>query len=182
MIDLLDFQQKLDALIVAEMPEVRTHFGIEYTFRRDGQGTPTASRVVVCECDEGGQAGSIGVVRHANRVPPDLGVERQLVEIEVWGYDSSAPSDSGLQWRAANNLKRAVWRHSQAIIRGERHVAPNEVPGIYQATVRKKVSPTERVHGCKLILSFWIDFSVRDIAPTTIEEPPLEVAAVLEAL
>ena len=180
MIDLLDFQQKLDALIVAEMPEVKTHFGIEYTFRRDGQGTPTASRVVVCECDEGGQAGSIGVVRHANRVPPDLGVQRQSVEIEIWGYDASAPSNSGIQWRAANCLLHAVWRHSQALIRGERHVAPNEVPGIYQATVRKKVSPTERVHGCKLILSFWIDFSVRDIAPTTVEEPPLEIVAEVE--
>lgn len=177
MIDLLDFQQKLDALIVAEMPEVKTHFGIEYTFRRDGQGNPTASRVVVCECDEGGQTGSIGVVRHANRVPPDLGVQRQAVEIEIWGYDATSPANSGIQWRAANCLLQAVWRHSQALVRGEGHVAPNEDPGIYQATVRKKVSPTERVHGCKLILSFWIDFSIRDIAPTTVEEPPLEIKA-----
>jgi hypothetical protein len=177
MIDLLDFQQKLDALIIAEMPTVKTHFGIEYIYRRDGQGEDTANRVVVCECDEGGQAGSIGVVRHANRVPPDLGVQRQSVEIEVWGYDSTQPKNAGLQWRKANCILQAVWRHSQALVRGERHVAPNEVPGIYQATVRKKVSPTERVHGCKLILSFWIDFSVRDIAPTTVEEPPLEIVA-----
>ncbi len=177
MIDLLDFQQKLDALIVAEMPPIKTHFGIEWTKRRDGQGDGTANRVVVCECDESGQAGSIGVVRHANRVPPDLGVQRQYVEIEIWGYDYFNPPDSGMQWRAANCILQAVWRHSQALIRGEKHVAPNEVPGIYQATVRKKVSPTERVHGCKLVLSFWIDFSIRDIAPTTVEEPPLEIKA-----
>lgn len=181
MIDLLDFQQKLDALLVAEIPTLKTHFGIEHTFRRDGQGTPTASRVVVCECDSSGNAGQIGVVRHANRVPPDLGVQRQTVEIEIWGYDSSAPSNSGIQWRAANCILQAVWRHSQALIRGERHVAAGEVPGIYQASVRKIVQPTERVHGCKLILSFWIDFSIRDIAPETIDEPPLQVAAELEA-
>ena len=180
MIDLLDFQQKLDALIVAEMPMVKTHFGIEHTLRRDGQGEDTANRVVVCECDEGGQAGSIGVVRHANRVPPDLGVQRQTVEIEVWGYDATQPKNSGFQWRAANCLLQAVWRHSQALVRGQRHIAHGEVPGIYQATVRKKPTPTERVHGCKLILSFWIDFSIRDIAPTTTAEPQLSIAAELE--
>jgi hypothetical protein len=180
MIDLLDFQERLDALIIAEFPAVKTHFGIEHTYRRDGQGTPTASRVVVCECDDGGSAGSIGVVKHANRAPPDLGVMRQNVEIEVWGYDATEPSNSGLQYRAANCLMQAVWRHSQALIRGERHVAPGEVPGIYQTSVRKKVTPTERVLGCKLILSFWIDFSIRDIAPTTVDEPPLEVTAALE--
>lgn len=180
MIDLLDFQQKLDVRIVAEMPTVKTHFGIEHIYRRDGQGIPTASRVVVCECDESGQAGSVGVVRHANRVPPDLGVMRQNVEIEVWGYDPTEPANMGLQWRAANCLLQAVWRHAQALVRGECHVAPGEVPGIYQGTVRKKVSPTERAHGCKLILSFWIDFSIRDIAPTTTAEPQLEVAAELE--
>lgn len=179
MIDLLEFQEKLDVLIIAEFPTVKTHFGIEWTKRRDGQGE-AANRVVVCECDDGGSAGSIGIVKHANRVPPDLGVMRQNVEIEVWGYDATQPANSGLQWRAANCLTQAVWRHSQALVRGERHVAPGEVPGIYQVQVRKKVTPTERVLGCKLILSFWIDFSIRDIAPTTVDEPPLEVTAALE--
>lgn len=181
MIDLLDFQEKLDPLLVSEHPAVKTHFGIEWTKRRDGQGETPSNRVVVCECDEGGSAGSIGVVRHANRTPPDLGVQRQTVEIEVWGYDATAPADSGKQWRAANRLLQATWRHAQALIRSERHVAANEVPGIYQAQVRKKHTPTERVMGCKLILSFWIDFSIRDIAPTTTAEPGVQVTVQKES-
>jgi hypothetical protein len=41
-------------------------------------------------------------------------------------------------------------------------------------------SPSERVHGRREQWFFWIDFSVRNIAPTTLEEPDLDVSAEME--
>jgi hypothetical protein len=177
---LVDFFDKLKAELSIELPAVNTLFGAEYMARRDGQGAPTANRVVVAEHDETGEFGTFLPPIHNNRAPPDVGIRRQPVTIEIWGYDGTAPSDKAKQYLALEGLSQAVWRHTQAIIRAEYHVTPNgQIPGFYQIKRKAFPSPSERVHGKREVWSFWIDFMVRDIAPTTLEEPDLEITAEL---
>ena len=66
---------------------------------------------------------------------------------------------------------------AQAIVRATNHSAPGEQPGIYQARTKAKPTPTERKVGAKSITTFWIDFSIRELEPTTVEKPPLELTA-----
>jgi hypothetical protein len=137
--------------------------------------------VVVAEHDGNGDTGTFLPPIQMHRAPDDVGIDRQNVTIEIWGYDGSVPSDAKKQFEALAFLRQAVWRHTQAIIRAEYHVTPNgQVPGYLQMKRKTFPSPSERVHGRREQWAFWIDFMVRDIAPTTLEEPDLDVSAELE--
>ena len=175
-----EFHAKLKAALLVELPAVNTLFGQEHLFRRDGQGTITANRVIVAEHVDG-DTGTFLPPIQIHRAPDDVGIDRQNVTIEIWGYDGSAPSDSAKQFDALAYLRQRVWCHTQAIIRAEKHVTPNgQVPGYLQMKRKTFPSPSERVHGRREQWFFWIDFSVRDIAPTTLSEPDVDVAAELE--
>ena len=176
-----EFYTLLKAALAIELPAVNTLLGQEYLFRRDGQGAVTANRVIVAEHDGNGDTGTFLPPIQMHRAPDDVGIDRQMVTIEIWGYDGTAPSDAAKQFEALACLRQAVWRHAQAIIRAEYHVTPNgQPPGFYQMKRKTFPSPSERVHGRREQWSFWIDFSVRDIAPTTLEEPNLDVSAEME--
>lgn len=180
---LVDFYEALKAGLNSEAPELSVKFGAEYIFRRDGQGTPTASRVVVAEHDEGGDTGTFLPPSHTHRDPPDVAIDRQTVLIEIWGYDGTAPTDSAKQSVALWALRHAVFRHTQATIRAQYHVTPpaiGSVPGYYEIRRRSPTGPTERVHGKREWWVFWIDFSVRELEPTTLEEPDVTVTPQLE--
>jgi hypothetical protein len=175
-----EFYTKLKAALLIELPVVNTLFGQEYLSRRDGQGTITANRVVVAEHVDG-DTGTFLPPIQIHRAPDDVGIDRQSVTIEIWAYDGTAPTDSAKQFEALACLRQAVWRHTQAIIRSEYHVTPNgQVPGYLQIKRKTFPSPSERVHGRREQWFFWIDFAVRDIAPTTLETPDLDVSAELE--
>jgi hypothetical protein len=73
--------------------------------------------------------------------------------------------------------RQAMWRNTQAIVRANNHSAPGEQPGIYQASTKALPNPTERHVGAKSITTFWIDFAIRELEPTTVEKPPLELTA-----
>lgn len=176
-----EFYEKLKASLATELPAVNVLFGQEYLFRRDGQGTATANRVIVAEHDGNGDTGTFLPPIQIHRAPDDVGIDRQNVTIEIWAYDGTASSDAAKQFEALASLRQAVWRHIQAIIRSEYHVTPNgQVPGYLQAKRRMLPTPTERVHGRREQWSFWIDYMVRNIAPTTLEQPDLDVSAELE--
>ena len=176
---LVDFHVLLKAAIEAELTTTNVVFDAEYFYRKDGQGSITANRVVVAESPE--DAGTFLPPVILSRAPPEVGIERQNVAIEVWGYDGSAPTDRAKQFIALKALSQCVWRHTQAIIRANYHVTPRgEVPGFYQIKKKPYPLPTERVHGKRELWTFWIDFSVRDIAPTTLDEPDLDMSVQLE--
>jgi hypothetical protein len=175
-----EFHALLKAALAIELPAVNVLFGQEHLFRKDGQGTITANRVVVAEHVDS-DTGTFLPPIQIHRAPDDVGIDRQNVTIEIWAYDGTAPSDAAKQFEALACLRQAVWRHTQAIIRAEYHVTPNgQAPGFYQMKRKTFPSPSERVHGRREQWFFWIDFSVRDIAPTTLEEPDLDVSAEME--
>jgi hypothetical protein len=172
-----EFFERLRAAMELEVAGVSVVFGAEFLARRDLQGEPIANRVVVVPHTDGGDIGTIGPPRHTHRVPPDIGIERQWVAIECWAYDTTAPTDRAKQNDAITALRQAMWRNAQAIVRANHHSAPGEVPGIYQASTKAKPNPTERNVGAKSITTFWIDFQIRELEPTTVEEPMLELTA-----
>lgn len=171
------FYELLRDALALEVPGVSVLFGAEFLYRRDLQGEPIANRVVVVPHTVEGDLGTIGPPRHAHRVPADIGVERQWVAIECWAYDSTAPTDRAKQHDALTSLRQATWRNTQAIVRANYHCAPGEVPGIYQAATKALPNPTERNVGAKSRTTFWIDFAIRELEPTTVEQPPLELTA-----
>jgi hypothetical protein len=176
-----DFFTKLKAALAIETPTTNVLYGAEATSRRDGQGTPSTNRVVVIPHKPDGTRGQFLVVRHAHRVPADIGVHRRWVTIECWAFDLANPVDRAKQDDAAEILVQAVWRNTQAIVRAEYHSGiPGEVPGFYQVEETTPVAPTERVAGVKVVMVFWIDFAVRELEPTTLDEPGLVVTAELE--
>lgn len=180
MIDVVDFTDKLEALILVESPNTKVHFGFEHLHRRDGQGAPVANRVVVCPGNEAGDEGEYLVVKHAHRVPPDVMVFRQYVLIECWAFDTTDSTNRRLQHRAMRLLRDMVARHSQFLVLSENHLNQGEPPGIYGSRVKAQPGPTERVAGAKSLWEFWIDFSVRDIAPTSTAEPSLNLTMHME--
>lgn len=179
-----EFYEALKTAIATESPSTSVLFGIEWFNRRDGQGAFTADRVAVAPHKPDGTRGTfLPPSMQPYLAPPSLGIHRRWVAIECWGYDGSAPTDRGRQDDALEWLIQMVWRHSQAIIRSAYHVTPGAVggvPGFYQVEEVAQPSPTERVHGARAIMTFWIDFAVRDIAPTSLEEPDLSVTATME--
>lgn len=181
---LADFYEALKAALAIESSTTSVLFGAEHLARRDGQGLPTANRVVVVPHDDGGDTGTFLPPSHTHRDPPEVGIDRQNVLIETWAYDGSAPTDRAKQFVALAALRQAVWRNAQAIIRANHHVTPpaiGAVPGYYQARRKALPSPTERVHGMREQMVFWIDFSVRELEPTTLDEPDLTITAELES-
>jgi hypothetical protein len=175
-----EFHTLLKAALAVELPAVNVLFGQKYLFRKDGQGTVTANRVIVAEHVDG-DTGTFLPPIQIHRAPDDVGIDRQNVTIELWAYDGSASTDSAKQLEALAYLRQAVWRHTQAIIRANYHVTPNgQVPGYLQMKRKMFSTPSEHNHGTREQWFFWIDFSVRDIAPTTLEEPGLDVSAEME--
>lgn len=172
-----EFYTLLRDALAADVDGVSVLFGAEFLGRRDLQGTPIANRVVVVPHTVEGDLGTIGPPRHAHRVPANIGVERQWIAIECWAYDTTAPVDRAKQHDALTALRQAMWRSAQAIVRANNHSAPGEQPGIYQASTKALPNPTERNVGAKSITTFWIDFAIRELEPTTVEKPPLELTA-----
>jgi hypothetical protein len=176
-----EFRDKMSAAILLEMPSVSFVSGIKYVYRRDGQGSPTASRVVFVPHKLDGTRGAFLPPIQIHRAPDDVGIRRRWVAFECWAYNSSSPTDPMVQDEALECMMQVVWRNAQKIVRANFHVTPNgQVPGIYQIEDKAEVTPTERVHGARATMQFWIDFSVRDIAPTTLDEPDVDVSAELE--
>lgn len=170
-----DFYALLKTALEAEVEGVSVIFGAEFFARRDLQGAPIANRVVVAPHTSEGDMSTIGPPRHAHRAPPDIGIERRWVAIECWAYDATDANDRAKQDDALTSLRWAMWRNAQAIVRANYHSAPGEVPGIYQATTKAATTPTERVVGAKSVTTFWIDFQIRELEPTTTDNPPLQL-------
>ena len=105
---LVDFHALLKAAVETEQPTTNVVFDAEYFYRKDGQGSVTANRVVVAETPE--DAGTFLPPVILSRAPPEVGIERQNVAIEVWAYDGSAPTDKAKQFIALKALAQCVWR------------------------------------------------------------------------
>jgi hypothetical protein len=174
-IDVVDFVNKLEALVVAESSGTKVLFDYEHLGRRDNQGTPIANRVVVCPGNEAGVEGECLVVKHAHRVPPDVCVFRQYILIECWAYDGTEPANKRLQVRALQALNKIIRRHTIKLVLSESHITMDEPPGVYNSQFKRDITPTERVVGARNRWEFWIDFEDRDIAPTTAAVPALNL-------
>jgi hypothetical protein len=172
-----DFFLKLKPLLEAEIAGVSVVFGAAHVGRRDNQGDPVANRVVIVPHLIDGTMSTTAPPKHVHRVPRDIGIERRWIVIDCWAYDFLEPENQGLQDEALQCLRQAVWRHTSFLVLSEGHAAMLEPPGIYSAQTKAFPSPSERVLGARSQTQLWIDFAVRLLEPTTVDQPIAEVTA-----
>lgn len=163
MIDLLDFKQKVAAKLAAEGSTAEVLFGRSHLTRQDNQGPGTANRVIIAPGQPADDAwGTLVVGRKAHvRAYPGEAQHNELVTIDVWAYDSSAPTDEGVQYRALRVLWNRVVRAVGACLREGRHDAATW----WASGPQLLRQPTDRRHGERARVTFMIDFDVRAVAP-----------------
>lgn len=163
MIDLVDFRDKVAAKLAAEGCTAAVLFGRGHLTRQDNQGAGTANRVVIAPGQPQDDSwGTLRVGRKAHvRAYPGEAQHDELVTIDVWAYDSSAPTDEAVQYRALRVLWNRVVRAVGACLREGRHDAATWW-GSGPQLLRQ---PTDRRHGERARVVFTIDFDVRAPAP-----------------
>lgn len=170
MIDLVDFHAKLAAKLLAEGSTAAVLFGRSHFIRQDNQGPGTANRVIVAPgVPDADDWGEIKVPTKAHtREQPDEAIHGELVTVEAWGYDPTAPSDEALQYRAVRALWHCVLRAVGALVREGGHDSTTW----WDSGTQLLGKPVDRRHGERARVTFVIDFSVR--APTPAETTPAE--------
>lgn len=173
MIDLVDFRDKLATAIAAEGSTAAVLFGRSHLTRSDNQGPGTANRVVVAP---GRPDGGWGPIRVGTKVHPVTTPSQlrhgEALTLDVWAYDSSAPSDEAKQYRAMRALWQCVVRNASLVIRQGGHTTT-----LIDAVEPEFIdTPVERRHGERIRVVFEIDFSVN--APTPAQRIAAEAAPI----
>jgi hypothetical protein len=168
MIDLADLRDKIAVSLAAEGCDAAVLFGRAELTRRDNQGPGSANRVVVAPGNPDSlEWGTLSVGRKSHtRAYPGEADHGEIVTVDVWAYDSSAPADEVAQYRALRVLWNRVVRAIGTALRG------GSVPGegahthtFWGATPRLYAQPADRRHGERCRVIFTIDFDVRAVAP-----------------
>ncbi len=172
MIDLVDFCEKLEAAIAAEGSDAAVHFGRTHLQRKDNQGPGTANRVIVAPGDPEGA--SWGSLRVGNKVHPTTtpseAIHSETLTLEVWGYDGSAPTNEGKQYRALRALWQCVVRAVGRLLREGGHPSDSW----WGATPELLAHPIDRRQGERVRVVFDIEFAVN--APTPAQTVEAEAA------
>lgn len=105
--DVVDLYQALVTEFATASATTQVVFGNREKYKQINQGTGTANRVVI-EPTQGDAVGDFLPPRMPGANPIRVGQLRPTLTIYVWGYDSTAPNDASLQYRAARDLFRKV--------------------------------------------------------------------------
>ena len=149
------------ARFASESPGVSVVFGWREPTKQLNQGTGTANRIVF-EPGRDKKAGTYTKPRRPGQNPRPLKTLVEFATVYVWAYDSDAPNDEMLQWKACRLLHDSVIRAVELSARG----ANANLPVVYSDP--EWLGPNERRHGAELRFTLQLESQIPDVPLTEV--------------
>lgn len=148
------FEAAREILLVEDGGTMSVVFGWREPAKQINQGLGTANRVIFVPGNEL-RIGAYGAAKYPGRNPRPMGSLVEQFTVYVWAYDSTAPNDELVQYRAWRLLHDAVVRAvflagkrvgSQILLTDGQYIRP----------------PNERIYGVEAKLIFTADTMIPD--------------------